>query len=76
MRVSPKPVTLEAEQWFPDKSILGALPSNHRLGEGILPTVWGDVPLHSGDWVVTWPDGTQMVYANDIFESVFNRVNP
>ena len=73
-----KPITVQAEQWFPGKIIPGEV-EIEGVGEGRCSTIQGHTArIRPGDWVITEPDGVHHypcdpeVFANT-YEQIWNE---
>lgn len=59
-----KPITIEAEQWFPSED------EQHK----IIKTSEGNMFVHPGDWIVTGVNGEKYSCKPDIFEKTYELV--
>jgi len=68
-----KPVVVEAEQWFPGKSIEGVVERSNGA-YGYIETLEGQFIVSSGDWVITGIQGEKYPCKPDIFEATYELI--
>lgn len=66
-----KPVSIDAEQWFPGKVIMGV--DNHG-DYAVIHTMEGAMHVKSGDWVITGVKGERYACDNEIFRMTYEAV--
>ena len=76
-----KPITIEAEQWFPGIEVDGVDESNatryaHGLpsGKAWIETLEGGHVVSSGDWIIIGIKGEKYPCKPDIFEMTYEPV--
>lgn len=75
-----KPIIIEAEQWFPDKTVDGVIyPIPYNIPDlnehsGIIHTLEGDHIVSPGDWIITGIKGEKYPCKPDIFERTYELV--
>jgi len=67
-----KPLLIDAEQWFPGKSVDGV--TEHAKGVGTIRTLEGTMIVSPGSWVVTGVSGERYPVRDDIFRKTYQRV--
>ncbi len=85
MKFRKKPVVIEAEQYFPGRTIEGVvvmLAGSHHpdLPEGTYIKAWidtleGAMEVMAGDWVITGVKGEKYPCKPDIFEATYEAMN-
>lgn len=83
-RFRRKRTEIDAEQWFPGKTVVGVTEVVHDPGDGsTVPNGYGHVvTIHGepalvvpGDWIITEPDGVHHYPCKpDIFAATYDRV--
>ncbi len=80
-----KPVVIEAEQWFPDKTVdgvKGPFISKSYLNDepvtaeyGLIQTLEGTFVCSPGDWIITGVKGEKYPCKPDIFSVTYELVS-
>lgn len=74
-----RPVIVEAEQWWPGKSVPGVIEEEYRDGDQVFPayirTPEGTHGVSPGDWIITGVRGERYPCKPDIFEMTYEPVN-
>ncbi len=66
-----KPVVIEAEQWFPGKTVPGVY---EAFNVGYIDTLEGTLSGKSGDYVITGAKGEKYFCREDIFLETYEQV--
>ena len=78
MRYRKKPVVMDAEQWFPSKSIPGVYfhsdDDTASMSSGYIDTPEGTMRVNAGDWVITGVAGEKYLCKPDIFAKTYELV--
>jgi hypothetical protein len=82
MKFRKKPIIIEAEQWFPGKSIDGVITEydetlDNATGKPPFPfirTLEGKMFVSSGDWIITGVNGEKYPCKPDIFEKSYDPI--
>jgi hypothetical protein len=78
MRFRKKPIVIEAEQWFPGKTIDGVCAANYSdpafNGYYYIETLEGKMIVSPGDWVITGIKGEKYPCKPAIFEATYEAV--
>lgn len=83
-----KPITVEAHQWFPGKTVAGVrrIPANKidmsqkrgivvdRPERYVVDAVGGQLDIYPGDWVITGLGGDRYPLRNDVFMTHYEPV--
>ena len=71
MKYRKRPIVIEAEQWFPGKSVHGVLDAGTL---GVVSTREGNMQVNPGDWIITGIKGELYPCKPDIFEATYESV--
>jgi hypothetical protein len=79
MKFRKKPIVIEAQQWFPTKTIDGVtFPSDRCTGPmsncGWIETLEGGHVVSPGDWIITGIKGEKYPCKPDIFEKTYDPI--
>lgn len=75
-----RPLVFEAEQWFPDRQILGVetrCDTHAYIDQGVahIHTLEGPMIVSSGDWIITGSHGEKYPCKPDVFAATYEKVN-
>lgn len=74
-----RPVIVEAEQWWPGKSVPGVIEEEYRDGDKVFPayiqTPEGRHGVSPGDWIITGVKGERYPCKPDVFAMTYDPVN-
>lgn len=73
-----KPVTISAEQWFPDKPVEGVIqprPGSTTQFYPYIKTLEGDHQVSIGDWIIVGVKGEKYPCKDEIFRLTYEPVD-
>lgn len=75
MKFRARPVVVRAEQFNMGNTAPSGVRYNPKASpEAKFTTPYGEVVLTSGDWIVTYASGRQVIYPEQAFKDEFEKV--
>lgn len=74
MKFRKKPIVIEAEQWFPGKTVEGVEQCPYQPLLHTIETLEGSMFVSEGDWIITGIEGERYSCKDSIFQKTYEAV--